>query len=98
MQKVFKELEANLIPAVFGPFDENAGIIEAELDLKLISRDDYLAVSGEEAQVEMGLMVLKNLFALAAKGEMIDVQKVRYLINLTKEDAGCNVAEALDEL
>ncbi len=97
MQKVFKELEANLIPAVFGPFDENAGIIEAELDLKLISRDDYLAVSGEEAQVEMGLMVLKNLFALAAKGEMIDVQKVRYLINLTKEDAGCNVAEALDE-
>ena len=97
MQKVFNELEANLIPAVFGPFDENVGVIEAELDLKLISRDDYLAVSGEEAQVEMGLAVLKNLFALAAKGEVIDLQKVRYLINLTKEDDGCNVAQALNE-
>ena len=97
MQKVFKELETTLIPTVFGPFDENAGIIEGELDVKLISRDDYLAVSGEEQQVEMALIVLKNLFALAAKGEMIDVQKVRYLINLTQEDDGCNVVEKLDE-
>jgi len=97
MQKVFQELEVSLVPAVFGPFDENASIIESELDIKLISRDDYLAISGDEEKVEMGALVLKNLFALAAKGEMIDVQKVRYLINLTKEDAGCNVAEALDE-
>ncbi len=97
MQKVFQELEVSLVPAVFGPFDENASIIESELDIKLISRDDYLAISGDEEKVEMGALVLKNLFALAAKGEMIDVQKVRYLINLTKEDAGCDVAEALDE-
>lgn len=97
MQKVFQELEVSLVPAVFGPFDENASIIESELDIKLISRDDYLALSGDEEKVEMGTLVLKNLFALAAKGEMIDVQKVRYLINLTKEDAGCDVAEALDE-
>lgn len=97
MQKVFEQLETSLVPTVFGPFDENAAILEGELDIKLISRDDYLAVSGEEEKVEMGLLVLKNLFALAAKGEMIDVQKVRYLINLTKEDAGCNVVEALDE-
>lgn len=97
MQKVFQELEVSLVPAVFGPFDENASIIESELDIKLISRDDYLALSGDEEKVEMGALVLKNLFSLAAKGEMIDVQKVRYLINLTKEDAGCDVAEALDE-
>lgn len=97
MQKIFKNPEISLIPAVFGPFDENAGILESELDIKLVNRDDYLALNGEEANVEMGAVVLENLFALAARGEVIDVQKVRYLIRLAQEDAGCNVVQALDE-
>ncbi|MBQ6823979.1 MAG: PhoH family protein [Clostridia bacterium] len=97
MQKIYKNPEIALIPAVFGPFDENAGILENELDIKLINRDDYLALSGEEENVEMGCVVLENLFSLAARGEVIDVQKVRYLINLAREDSGCNVVQALDE-
>ncbi len=96
MQKTFNHLETALIPAVFGPFDENAAVLETELDVKLISRDEYLAVSGEEAAVEMALVALENLFQLAARGEQIDVQKVRYLIHLAREDADCNVVQALD--
>ncbi len=97
MQKIFENPEIALVPAVFGPFDENAGILETELDLRLINRDDHLILSGEEPNVEMGCVVLENLFSLAARGELIDVQKVRYLINLAREDSGCNVVEALDE-
>ncbi len=97
MQKVIKNSELALIPAVFGPFDENVGIIESELEIHLINRDDHLVISGEEANVEKAAEVLKNLFALAASGELIDVQKVRYLIHLAREDSGCNVAQALDE-
>ncbi len=97
MQKEFKNPEIALIPAVFGPFDENAGILETELDLRLINRDEHLILSGEEPNIAMGCVVLENLFALAARGEVIDVQKVRYLINLAREDRGCNVVQALDE-
>ncbi len=97
MQKKFKNPEINLIPAVFGPFDENVGILESELGLHLINRGDDLLIDGEEANVRMAITVLENLFALAAAGEVIDVQKVRYLINLAREDRGCNVAQALDE-
>ncbi len=97
MQKNFKNPEIALIPAVFGAFDENAGILESELDIRLINRDEHLVLSGEEANVEMAAEVLENLFALAARGEIIDVQKVRYLINLAREDSGCNVVQALDE-
>ncbi len=97
MQKIFENPEIALVPAVFGPFDENIGILETELDLRLVNRDDHLILSGEEQNVEMGCVVLENLFALAARGELIDVQKVRYLINLAREDSGCNVVEALDE-
>ena len=97
MQKNFKNPEIALIPAVFGAFDENAGILESELDIRLINRDEHLVLSGEEANVEMAAEVLENLFALAARGEIIDIQKVRYLINLAREDSGCNVVQALDE-
>ena len=97
MQKNFKNPEIALIPNVFGAFDENVGILESELDIRLINRDEHLVLSGEEANVEMAAVVLENLFALAARGELIDVQKVRYLIHLAREDAGANVVKALDE-
>ncbi len=97
MQKNFKNPEIALIPVVFGPFDENAGILETELDVRLINRAEHLVLSGEEPNVEMACVVLDNLFSLAARGEPIDAQKVRYLINLAREDSGCNVVEALDE-
>ncbi len=97
MQKIFENPELSLIPAVFGPFDEHAGILETELDIRLINRGENLVISGEEANAEKAITVLENLFALAARGEQIDVQKVRYLIHLAGEDRGCNVVKALDE-
>ena len=97
MQKNFKNPEIALIPNVFGAFDENVGILESELDIRLINRDEHLVLSGEEANVEMAAVVLDNLFSLAARGELIDVQKVRYLIHLAREDASANVVKALDE-
>ena len=62
MQKVFEAPEIALIPAVFGPFDENAGIIESELGIHLVNRDDHLILSGEESNVDQAAEVLKNLF------------------------------------
>ncbi|MBQ7935344.1 MAG: PhoH family protein [Clostridia bacterium] len=97
MQKIFENPEIALIPAVFGPFDEHAGILETELDVRLINRGENLVISGEEPNVEIASTVLENLFALAARGEQIDVQKVRYLIHLAGEDRSCNVVKALDE-
>ena len=97
MQKNFKNPEIALIPNVFGAFDENVSILESELDIRLINRDEHLVLSGEEANVEMASVVLENLFSLAARGELIDVQKVRYLIHLAREDASTNVVKALDE-
>ena len=97
MQKNFKNPEIALIPNVFGAFDENVGILESELDVRIINRDEHIVLSGEEANVAMATVVLENLFSLASRGELIDVQKVRYLINLAREDSACNVVQALDE-
>ena len=71
--------------AVFGSFDENIKRIEESLDVKIINRGTDLRVSGDAEAVDKAARALEGLLALAAKGEVIDEQRVRYLITLVKE-------------
>ena len=71
--------------AVFGSFDENIRRIEESLCVSIVNRGTELKVSGDEEAVDKAVRTLEGLMALAAKGEMIDEQRVRYLITLVKE-------------
>ena len=71
--------------AVFGSFDENIKRIEDNLSVRIINRGTDLKVSGDEENVDMAVRTLEGLLALAAKGETIDEQRVRYLITLVSE-------------
>ena len=73
------------LSAVFGSFDENIKRIEEALDVKIINRGTDLRVSGDAEAVDKAARALEGLLALAAKGEVIDEQRVRYLITLVKE-------------
>ena len=69
---------------VFGSFDENIRKIEDAFHVHVVNRDTDLKVQGEEEQVDQGVRAIEGLLALAAKGETIDEQKVRYLIDLVR--------------
>ena len=70
---------------IFGSFDENIRIIEQELAVRVVSRDDQLKISGEEAEaVDQAAKVIQGLLSLSARGETIHEQNVRYLIQLVK--------------
>ncbi len=71
--------------AVFGSFDENIKRIEETLGVRIVNRDTELRVSGELEAVDKAARALEGLLALAAKGEVIDEQRVRYLITLVQE-------------
>ena len=71
--------------AVFGSFDENIRRIEDELEVKIVNRGTDLKVSGDEENVDKAIRTLEGLLALSAKGEIIDEQRVRYLITLVRE-------------
>ena len=71
--------------SVFGSFDENIKRIESELGVTIVNRGTDLRVSGDEEAVDKAVRTLDGLLALAAKGEVIDEQRVRYLITLVKE-------------
>ena len=79
--------------AVFGSFDENTKRIEEALQVQIINRGTDLKVSGEEENVDKTLRTLEGLLALAAKGENIDEQRVRYLITLVREGNDDSIAQ-----
>ena len=67
---------------VFGSLDENIRKIEDAFHVHVVNRGEELKIQGEEENVDRGVRAIEGLLALAAKGETIDEQKVRYLIDL----------------
>lgn len=70
---------------VFGSFDENILHIEQAFGVHITNRGTELKISGEEEQTAQAERTVQALMQLAAKGEVIDDQKVRYLIQLVNE-------------
>ena len=70
---------------VFGSFDENIRRIEENLGVTIVNRGTELKISGETEAVDKAVRTLDGLLQLSAKGEVIDEQRVRYLITLVQE-------------
>ena len=68
--------------SVFGSFDENIKRIEQAFDVHVTNRGTELKVAGDVEAADKGARAIEALLSLAAKGEVIDEQKVRYLIGL----------------
>ena len=79
--------------SVFGSFDENIRRIEDALCVSIVNRGTELKVSGDEEAVDKAVRTLEGLLSLAAKGEAIDEQRVRYLITLVREGNDAQVAQ-----
>ena len=67
---------------VFGSFDENIKRIEQTYGVKITNRGTELKISGEDEAADRAGRAIEGLLLLAAKGETIDEQRVRYLIDL----------------
>jgi len=70
---------------LFGSFDENIRIIEDGFDVKVISRDNDIRISGREDCVEKASAVIKKLLEIASGGDIITKQNVNYLVELANE-------------
>lgn len=79
--------------AVFGSFDENIRRIEDALNVSIVNRGTDLKVTGDEEAADKAVRTLEGLLSLAAKGETIDEQRVRYLITLVREGNDHQVAQ-----
>ena len=70
--------------SLFGAFDENIRIIEEELDVTVTNRESSLRIAGEAENTMLAVKAVQGLLSLAAKGEAIGPQNVRYIIELVR--------------
>ena len=70
---------------MFGSFDENIKILEKELGVSMILRGSELKIWGDEEKVAYATSAVSALLDLAAKGETLNDQNIRYAISLSEE-------------
>lgn len=84
--------------SVFGSFDENIRRIEETFEVNIVNRGTELKISGYEELVNKAERTIQGLLTLAAKGEVIDEQRVRYIITLVKDDQDENVTKIAEDV
>ena len=79
--------------SVFGSFDQNLRLIEAEYGVHVTDRDAKIHITGEPEAVVEAQKALTGLLQLAAKGEEITEQNVRYIFQLVREGREQKIGE-----
>ncbi len=82
IEKIMQTDRMENVISVFGSFDQNLRIIETELGVSITDRDDHLKIAGEAENVMHAEKAIDGLLSLAARGEAIDSQNVRYIIKM----------------
>ncbi len=81
MERFIEAEKMDLVINLFGSFDENIKLIEKELDVAIINRGSEIKLAGEPEQVDKALSAVRNLLAMANRGETIGEQEVRYVLS-----------------
>ncbi len=79
--------------SIFGSFDENIHLIEAEFNVTVMNREGELRISGEPEDTYLAAKAVNALLTLSARGEPIGEQEVRYVIGLARSGQEDKVAE-----
>lgn len=83
---------------LFGVFDENVSILEAEIGAKITTDSDMIKLSGTEDQVELASTVINKLLLMIRRKEAIDRSRIRYAIDLAKEGNADLIEELMDDV
>ena len=93
-----KEYGNPVIQEVAGAFDKNIKYIEKRLGLDIAIRADNILIEGSEVHAEEGAALIKELIALAEKGETIDDQKLNYTMDSIKDASGEFITSVDDDV
>ena len=83
---------------LFGVFDENLKVIEAETNAHIASDADNIRITGAEEAVTTATAVIEKLLELIRKGEAVDRGRIRYAIDLAREGNADLILELADDV
>lgn len=78
---------------LFGSFDENIKELEKEYGVTILSRGTDIKVSGDAEGVYNACKAIDALLSLVEKGEAINDQRVRYVMDLVRDGSSEQVAK-----
>ena len=78
---------------LFGSFDENIRMIEAEFHVTVVNREGELRINGDPENTMLAVKAIQALLMLSAKGEVINPQNVSYVLGLVRSGQEEKVAE-----
>ena len=82
---------------LFGSLDENMNIIENEYGVTVVARGDLIKITGDDAAVSDAEKAINGLLALLSKGEELNEQNVRYVIEMTRSGESDNLTKLMSE-
>ena len=86
IEKTMLMEQAGLMISVFGAFDENIKLLERELSVSIVSREQELRITGEDGDaVALAERTLAALLEMARRGDPIGTQTVQYVLGLVRE-------------
>lgn len=83
---------------LFGVFDENLKIIEAETGVRIAADAENIKITGTEEAVTSASAVIEKLLMLIRRGEPIDRGRIRYAVDLAKEGNADLILELADDV
>lgn len=86
-------MPADCIANVFGEFDRHIKLIEKNMNVTMIMREDQLKIIGLESLVNQAVEVINSLISLAKRGSQITEQNVRYALSLSADHKTDEVVE-----
>ena len=69
---------------IFGSFDSNIRLLEQEFHVTVVNRDGEIRVEGEPEDTMLAVKAIQTLLTLSSRGEAINEQNVRYIIQLVR--------------
>lgn len=84
-QKLIEVDTMEQLSALFGAYDENAGILEQETGATLTTRDTSICIEGDMDSVELASVVVNRLLRLIGNRQPLDKTRIRYAVDLARE-------------
>ncbi len=89
--------DSNLIPELFGKFDENIKIIEKEFNVEIVLREGQIRILGEEFSTILVERLIFKLVDILKEEKRLTKQELMYTIQLIYEGKEDRVKDLLDE-
>ena len=83
---------------LFGSFDENVRLVEAEFRVTVANREGELRVNGEPEDTMLACKALSALLTISNRGEPVTEQNVRYVIGLVRTGQEDRISELTQDV